>query len=80
MTLSDLARYYVLRMKQTEYLDCAMEWYDCGNTSSAFEFIFRWAEAMHEADELGSKIGLARYDPWITGTAGALLEQARGRP
>ena len=82
MTLDDLAEYYEKRAAQCSYMSLSMELfkrYGWSHVSATYD-LFEWARVTDEADQLAYEIGLVPFDAWITGTAGALLRQARGKP
>ena len=86
MTLADLGEYYELRAQQCSYMAAAKRQYNefgwdghsgfGGLTASCW--LMHWALTMFEADELGSKLGIANFG-WDDGGQ-KLLRQARGTP
>lgn len=82
MTLDDLARYYEKRAAQCSFMSLSMELFERHGWShvSATYDLFEWARVTDEADQLADEIGLVPFYSWSTSAAGALLQQARGRP
>ena len=73
--LERLEHYYSCRRQQCDMLLCAM--YERPGSDWQYTCLFIWAEAMHEADEIGRELGI--YTGWDTEKAVTLLRQARGR-
>lgn len=58
MTLKDLRTYYRLREYQISHLLNAQEFHKHGKDfeQQMYSFLFYWADAMYEADELFAKV------------------------
>ena len=74
-----LERYYMRRAHQFNYLRIAMNYHDKPDRLNYFwQCLFAWAEAMHEADEIGAELGIHTTAMWPF-HADELLDFARGR-